>query len=148
MEARGLYPPPVGTVLKHPRHMPPRHEMGAIQRISCRIPAGCVSTPPCGVWVVSVSGMGSKPPSSTARMTCTSTQPLSLRMFSVLMTSPSGRVVWRSSGGSTVCKQLAPWKVGREKASGILFSPGKKGSKRKENTSTGYCIIYSRHFLE
>ena len=74
----------------------------------------------------------SNPPHSTARMDCTSLNPLPFWILSFLMVSLGGRGGQQCGGGDTVCRRLAPWSIGKEKISGILVGPGKKGQKKSK----------------
>ena len=57
-----------------------------------------------------------------------------------------GHGVRRRVGGGAVCRQLAPWEVGREKLISILFEAKKEGKRRKipvlatvESTAVVFC---------
>ena len=74
-------------------------------------------------------------------------QPLLSWMLSVQMESLGGHGVWRRIDGGAVCMQPAPCEVDQAKVISILFE-AKRRRKDEEKSCTGYCIIYSRSFLE
>ena len=90
----------------------------------------------------------SNPPHYTARMPCASPKPLPYRMLSFLMAILGGRGERQHSGGGAMCRRPAPWRIGREKVSGILVGPGKKGRKSKGKPCIGYCRIYGHYFFK
>ena len=92
--------------------------------------------------------MTSKPLRSTARMACARPNPLPSQMFGFPMEIQGGCGGRRRDGGSAVCRQSAPWKIGLEKVIVILVSTGKKVREKKKNPHIGYCIIYGHSFLE
>ena len=87
----------------------------------------------------------STPLHSTALMACSNPNPLTSRMFSVLMVSPGGHWGRQLARSGAVCRRSAPWGIGWEKLGGIQF-----GNKRMKegggDPRIGYCRIYGRYF--